>query len=182
MLKTHIKNTITKFIKENINAQSLYFSNINMSTEDVFDLIQWEDTYKNLFPYYSDYENEYEDEYYFESKNDAFADVNQTLDIFNSLPDPIPIYRTIKVKSINDIDLDNLGESWSFDKDSAINFANNEGRGNYLLIAKTNFNNVDWEKTIELYYQFSKGNDSYDENEIYVMDNDNIFDLEIQKL
>jgi hypothetical protein len=144
-------------------------------------MIEYSDSYRDLYPNFSD-ENEYEEDYYFTSIEDAYDDVNKTLEFFNSFPDTITIYRSIKVKSINDINFNYLGESWSYDKESAINFANNEGLGNVLLIGKTNFDNVDWNMTLKLNYQFSRGNDNYDENEINVIDSDNIFDIKTEKI
>jgi len=173
-------------LHENSDSLSKHFNNIGMRTEDVFELIEYHDSYKNLYPNYdnndSDYESDYDDEYYYDTIEDAYKDVNDTLDMFNSLPNPIPIYRTIKVKSIDDINYDVLGDSWSFDKDSAINFASNQAMGNVLLSAKTKFDNVDWEKTLQLYYQFSGGYDGYDENEINIIDTDDVFDIKAEKI
>jgi hypothetical protein len=36
--------------------------------------------------------------------------------------------------------------------------------------------------TLKLNYQFSRGNDNYDENEINVIDSDNIFDIKTEKI
>jgi len=83
---------------------------------------------------------------------------------------------------MDDINFNYLGDSWSYDKKSAINFANNRGRGNVLLIAKTKFDNVDLKATLKLFYQFSRSNDSYDENEINVIDSDEIFDVKTEKI
>ena len=169
-------------LEERIPSQSKFFSNIGLKSEDVFNMIEYHDSYKDLYPSYSDYENEYEEDYYFETKEDAYNDVNKTLHFFNNLPNPIPIYRSIKVKSMLDINFDNLGDSWSFDKQSAVNFAKNQAGGNVLLIAKTKFDNVDWNNTLKLWYQFSRTDDGYDENEINIIDSDKIFDIEKEKI
>jgi hypothetical protein len=178
-----IQSTLKEFLIENtIQTQSKYFSNIGLKTEDVFDMIEYQDSCRNLYPNFSDYENEYQEDYYFSSKEDCYTDINETLEFFNSLPNPIPIYRSIKVKSIDDINFDYLGDSWSFDKQSAINFAKNQAGGNVLLIGKTNFDNVDWNNTIKNFYLFSNTFDGYDENEIQIIDSDEIFDIEIEKI
>jgi hypothetical protein len=83
---------------------------------------------------------------------------------------------------MKDINFDYLGDSWSFDKQSAINFAKNQAGGNILLIAKTKFDNVDWNNTVKLWYQFSKTFDGYDENEINIIDSDEIFDVKTEKI
>lgn len=181
-LRKTISNTINKHLNENINnPQSMFFNNIGLRTEDVFDMIDYHDSYRDLYPNYSD-ENEYESDYYFPTIQDAYNDVNETLEFFNSLPNPIPIYRSIKVKSMDDINYKWLGDSWSFDKKSAIDFAKNQAGGNVLLIAKTKFDNVNWNATVKLWYQFSRNYDAYDENEINIIDSDEIFDIKTEKI
>lgn len=181
-LKTLVEHTIREFLNEDLNKpQSKYFSNIGLETEDVFSMIEYHDSYKDLYPNYS-VENEYEEDYYYPTIQDAYNDVNETLEFFNTLPNPIQIYRSIKVKSMDDIQLDYLGDSWSFDKQSAINFAKNQGGGNILLIGKTKFDNVDWDKTVKLFYLFSRNYDGYDENEINIINSDEVFDIKIEKI
>ncbi len=178
----HTVKPIYVYINENINAiQSKYYNNIGLRTEDVFNLIEYHDSYKDLYPNYSD-ENQYEEDYYFSSIQDAYKDANEILTFFSTLPNPIPIYRSIKVESINNIDYNWLGDSWSFDKQSAINFAKNQANGNVLLSAKTNFDNVDWKNTVRLYYLFSSNYDSYDENEIKIIDSDEIFNVKTEMI
>jgi len=182
-LKKLIKTIIREYLNEQVNnANSKYFSNIGLKTEDVFDMIEYHDSFKDLYPNYGDTENEYEEDYYFPTKEDVYNNVNETLEFFNSLPNPIPIYRSIKVKSMEDIDFDYLGSSWSFSKQSAVNFAKNQAGGNVLLIAKTKFNNVDWNNTVKLYYLFSMTFDGYDEDEINIIDSDKIFDIKTEKI
>lgn len=177
-----LATTIYDYLNEQVNNTiSKYFPNIGLKTEDVFEMIDYYDSFIDLYPNYSE-DNEYGDDYYFPTKEDAYNDINETLDYFNSLPNPIPIFRSLKVKSVEDINFDYLGDSWSFDKQSAINFANNQAGGNVLLNAKTKFDNVDWNNTIQLYYEFSKSYDGYDENEINVIDSDEIFDIKIEKI
>jgi len=139
-LRKFIATTIREYLNEQVNnTNSKYFLNIGLKTEDVFDMIEYHDAYRDLYPNYSD-DNEYEEEYYFPTKEDAYNDVNETLEFFNSLPNPIPIYRSIKVKSIKEINFDYLGDSWSFDKQSAINFAKNQAATK--TIAETPIHNI----------------------------------------
>ena len=154
---------------------------IGLKTEDVFDLIQYHDSYRDLYPDYSN-ENESEEDYYFPTEQDAYNDVNETLDFFSRLPNPIPIWRSIKVESVDDIDFDYLGDSWSFDKESAISFAKNQAGGNFLLSGLTNFSNVDWVETVRLWYLFSGTDDGYEENEIRIIDSDKIFDVKTESI
>jgi hypothetical protein len=182
-LRKFIATTIREYLNEQTNqSNSKYFNNIGLKTEEVFDMIEYHDSYRDLYPNYSNSENEYEEDYYFPTKEEAYNDVNETLEFFNTQPNPIPIYRSIKVKSMEDIKYDWLGDSWSFDKQSAINFAKNQADGNVLLIGKTKFDNVDWDNTIKLWYQFSRTFDGYDENEINIIDSDEIFDIKTEKI
>lgn len=98
------------------------------------------------------------------------------------MPNPLTIYRSIKIKDLSDIDYEWLGESWSFDKQSAINFAHNQAGGNVLLIGRTKFENVDWQNTLKLFYQFSGAFDEYDENEINIIDPSEIYDVKTEKI
>ena len=159
------------------------FTNLDeLSTEKVFNLIQYQDSFKDLYPGYApEYENEYEEDYYFKSKEDAYNKVNDLLEFFNSFPNSVPIYRTIKVKSINDIDYDYIGDSWSYSKESAINFAKNQNGGNVLLSGKISFFNIDWKNTIRNHFLFSEdefGNEA--ENEIKVNNFDEIESLKAE--
>ena len=155
-------------LTENKTIQSNYFPKLGMKTEDVFDLIEYQDYYKDLYPEYSE-DREYGEDYYFKDRDTAYYEANSTLTFFNNLPDPIPVYRAIKVNNVGDIDLEWLGDSWSYSKQSAINFARNNNMGNILMSGKTSFDNVDWKETIKLYYQFSGGWDDSNEDEIRVI-------------
>lgn len=172
---------IDEYIDEK-NNQSKYFSNIGMNTEYAFDLIDYFDNYKDLYPNYSE-DSEYNDDYFYNSVEEAYEQVNDILEFFDSLPNPIPIYRTIKVKSIDNIDYNDLGESWSYEKESAINFAKNNNNGNYLISGKTYFNNIDWKNTIKLYFLFSADViDDSSEDEINIINSDDVFDIEVELL
>ena len=156
--------------------KNLYFNKIKTYTEDAFELIPFHDSYRDLYPGY-DSDNEYDDEYFFESKEVTYSHVNDVLFIFEELPNPIPIYRSIRVNKVDGIDYDNLGEYWSFERESAINFAKNQARGNVLLSGYTKFDYVDWKESVRSYFIFSGGYDGYDENEIRIINSDDIFNI-----
>lgn len=172
-----MKEYIKSILREGLNTLNKRYSKLNMNTTDVFNMIDYHDSYRNLYPDYDNRDNEYEEDYYFNSKEDAFNQVNDILSFFNNFPETIKIYRTIKVKSLKDINYGWLGESWSYDKESAINFAKNHGRGNVLLIAKVHRNNVDWKSTLRLHFQFSRSETDEDENELNIIDAEKIFDV-----
>lgn len=182
MERKYIITKMFEFVASNA-SDSRYFTRLGLKTEDVFGMIDFIDSYRDLYPGYDDDNiNEYSDEYYFSSESSAYNDVNSNLETFDSLPEPIDIHRSIKVNSKDDIDYDDLGESWSFDKQSAINFANNQAGGNYLITGKTKSYNVDWKRTIKTYYDFSGGYDGYDENEVTIIDSSEVFDITVEEI
>ncbi len=148
--------------------------------ETVWYSIEWSDNYKDLSPGYSDPSdlNQYEEEYYFDSKENAEQHADLIIDMFDSLPDPIPVYRAISAKDRKDIDLEWPGESWSFDKNSATEFGSHNG-SNFLLSAKVKKEDVNWVGSIKAYTLFSGTSTVDDENEIVVDDQEKLMDIEI---
>lgn len=151
----------------------------NTSIEEVFDLIEYADSFRDLYPGYSEEENEYEEEYYFLSKEAAYEEVESVIGLFRSLPNPIPIYRAIRVKSLEDIDYDYIGDSWSFEKQSALNFAKIQNGGNVLLSAFIDKSGVDWKETLRNFFHFSRFPDEGSEDEIKVEDFNKIRDIKV---
>lgn len=149
----------------------------------IFDAIPWYDNNRDLYPGYSKDEdtNKASDEYWFDTKEIAEQYAAELIDIFDSLPDPIPLYRAIKAKSEADIDIEFPGESWSYDRDSAYEFGMHNG-SNFMLTAKVNKKDVNWAGTIKAYVLFSGGMTNEDENEIVVDDQDKLIDIKIKPL
>jgi len=141
--------------------------------------------YSNFSDLYPGYSNDIEDidrsdDYYFNSKKKFEIFANNVIDLFDSFPDEFPVYRSIKVKSEQDIDMDDLGESWSFDLESARNFGYGNG-SNIMLSAIVTRDNIDWYESMHRYLIFSPG-DYDDENEIVVRNTDWLKDLRISKI
>lgn len=160
-------------------SESVHYPKLGMSTEDAFEFVDYRDSYCNLYPGYNDADADWTDEYWMDSKEDAYATVNDRLDVLESLPDVIPVYRTIAVKSLNDIDMDNLGECWSFEKHSALEFGVH-ARATVLMSGTIASEFIDWRTTVELHFQLSGHGDSDDENEVRVDYPDKIQDLKIE--
>ena len=76
-------------------------------------------------------------------------------DYVNSIKFPLTIYRGLKVKSENDINLSDIGVNWTideelfFDEDSAFKDSN------YVIVAKIDEEQVDWGETIQNYIYYS---------------------------
>lgn len=123
-------------------------------------------------------------DYLFGSKQDYYTHVNKVLSFFNDMPDIINIYRVIDKNNENDICYKWLGEHWTYDKQSAMNFANTFDSNMYILFsAQTTKDNIDWEQTIKNYFYYSSNGDYFDENEITVKDcGEKIVNLKLDKL
>jgi len=148
--------------------------------QTIWDAIEWHDSYRDLFPGYGN-EQDFSDEYYFDSRGDAEQFADNVIDTFDSLPDPIPVYRAIKADSEEDIDLDDPGESWSFERESAIEFGSHNF-SNYLLTAEVSKQDVNWAGTIKAYAIFSGGYSSEDENEIVIDDPEAIKNIRVEEI
>jgi len=133
---------------------------------------EWND---KLYP-----EKNQDGDYLFSTKRKFIDFAYDIIDLFDSFPEEFPIYRSIKVKSIEDIDMDYLGESWSFDLESARNFGFQNG-SNIILSAIINSNNVNWEESLKRYLIFSPG-DFDDENEIVVNNTNKLKNITINKI
>lgn len=160
--------------------QEAFESADNITAKDVFALIQYHDSYKDLYPGYSpEHENEYETDYYFSSKREAYNAVKELLNFYKNLSNPIPIYRAIRVNKLEDVNQNYLGDSWSYNKSSALNFAKIHNGGNVLLSAKIPKESVDWKETIRNHFLFSNSYDESNEDEIKVADTDALLDIKV---
>jgi len=162
--------------------------------QDIIDSLEWENNFEDLYPGFSS-EIEEDGDYMFQSKEyfylkdeDQWTDyipiseaedyryVDDIINIFNSFPEEFPIYRSIRVKSKDDIRWEDLGESWSFDFESAKQFGRHNG-SNIILSAIVNEDNVDWMESMKRYSIFSGHEEEDDEHEIVVIDTTELKDV-----
>jgi hypothetical protein len=137
----------------------------------IIDHLDW-GSFDDLYPGYSHAEKVGGDCYFASEKqlNNYCEDV---LGLFQALAseDPVLIYRSIQVDSIAQIDREMLGEHWSFDLESARNFAKYNLWGSVFLVrGETSPENIDWKKSIVQYLHFSGRQSDEDENELIVLD------------
>lgn len=137
-------------------------------------------SFYDVYPGYSEPEDEYEETMFF-TKENAIRHAQFIIDVFDSLPNPIKIYRTLSVSNINNINLEYPGESWSFSKESALQFGSHIN-ANVLLSAFVKKEDVDWKSTIDLFIMFSGNMDVDDENEINIKDESKIKNVKINML
>lgn len=149
-----IKEAFSKTITENVGDK------IGVSIEDVFGMLDPDGAYEDIYPGYEKDPSEYFDqenpEFLYPNKDMAYQEVGDVISMFESMPDPIPIWRSIHVKSPEDINLEMPGDSWSYNKEGAINFARNHALGNVLLHAMCPKDNVDWNETLNVHFLFTE--------------------------
>lgn len=139
--------------------------------------------YYDLYPGYSK-KAKHGEEYFFDTRKQALDWANIVIDIFSSLQknQAIKVYRAVYLKNKEDLDEENLGESWSFDKNSAIEFGSHNN-SNYLLSGMVHIDHVDWENSVKLFIQNSFDMFSGDgENELYIPYPEEVYNLEIEKI
>lgn len=138
-------------------------------------------SYYDLYPSY--FQEPIKDaDYMFKSKKGMDGELQDVIDLFESLPDPIPVYRVMRVESEDKIYKEDLGSSWSFDKQSALDFGNMHNLASVLLSGKIEKKFVDREATLRTYMHNSFRNDFEAENEIYIPITDNLTNLKINYL
>jgi hypothetical protein len=153
------------------------------TVEDIFDEIHWQDSYYDLYPGYSEPIDENE-ETQFNTKENATNYALDLIGIFNDIysEQEITIYRAIRVDNQNNIDMEYPGAYWSLYRDSAIQFGSHAGC-NYLLTAKINTKDINWENTLKAFVEFTHMSDADDEWEINVAGNENkLYDLNVEKI
>jgi len=173
-----IKNDINDFILDDI---------IEIIRDDIN--FNYDDIYPNNNDDDDDDDGDGDGDFMFETKEKAYEYVEYIKDLFISLNDPIEIYRSLNVDDIKDIDLEYLGNCWSFEKHSALNFGsrnnnNNNNNNNYNISAEIEKKYVDWKQTILAYINFSDTLSDDDENEIYIGDENSqyIKNIKIEKI
>jgi len=154
----------------------------DFTLDDIIEIIRddinfnYDDIYPN--------NNDDDGDFMFETKENAYEYVEYIKDLFISLNDPIEIYRSLNVDDIKDIDLEYLGNCWSFEKHSALNFGSRNNNSNYNISAEIEKKYVDWKQTILAYINFSDTLSDDDENEIYIGDENSqyIKNIKIEKI
>jgi len=155
-------------IEEILNHKQTFYKPI-IKKEEVYDALQWYDAYNDVYPGYSK-EIEKNDKYFFDNKKEAEKTVEYINSIFESLPQKIAVYRAVKANSIKDVDINEfVGESWSFDLNSAKEFGNHAWC-NFIISGFVNKSDIDLKKSAKLYVQNSLFQEisGEAENEIFV--------------
>lgn len=119
-------------------------------------------------------------------EDEIYDEIDNVVGVIDELAEKqiLTLYRVIHLNNISDLkDGVNIGESWSWDKDSAINFGMSNVRSpRYLIKAKTNKRNINWKLSIYRYFQNSYGSFGDEENELVVKNGDNVEILNIEKI
>jgi len=158
----------------------------NISVDEVFDFIYYliynapifmDNKFIDLYPGYR--KNMDGDIYYYNTKEEGVDNVKSVMKMFNSFPNVIKVYRTIGVRDGEKINYEKLGQHWTFDKETAIDFSKFFS-GNIVLTGEINHKYVNWLSSFKLYFEFSNGaykrssGSDFNENELYIPDPTNV--------
>jgi len=147
------------------------FQHLEMPLDDVVALLAWthqDDGFIDVYPGFNfydrynpvvDYEYEEGEEYLFKTKEEAEEYAKSVVDIFNSLPNPIRVYRWIYLEEEDDFIPEDLGEFWTYHPTLTQAF------GNTRLKGTIDTKDVDWRETL-----IRIGEWIGDENEIFIPD------------
>jgi GTPase Era involved in 16S rRNA processing len=157
---------------------------LNLTIDQVISLLneRYVDSYYDLYPGFHKTKDENQ-EYAFSSKAKAIKEAQFIIELFDELPDPMPLYRTVCLNSKEDIDLENPGDHWSFNKKSAIQFSsiNLRGKHIFLLSCEAKKSNIAWVNTISKYMEFSGEGFGESENEIIIKENSLLLNVRLIK-
>lgn len=118
------------------------------SVQQVWDAEDWRDSYYDLFPGYSKPEEQGQD-YVYDTRAKATAAAKELIDIFEGLGDPVHLYRVVHAESQEQIDMEMLGEHWSWDRKTALEFAGyNLQKPWFMIEAKIKRSEIDWGSTL----------------------------------
>lgn len=114
-------------------------------------------------------ETDYEDGL-FSSTEHAEEFIRDVASLFSAMQQKpvLTLYRSIKIDSLDDLDLDYLGESWSWLKESALEFGSHAG-ANYLLVANVPRESIDWHESVRRFLENSSLS-AIGEEELVVLD------------
>ena len=158
----------------------IWLENVSVTPKTVLDMIEWHDSFYDLYPGYSEPSIKGKD-YYFKSARQATQWAKDIIGIFTAFPAQVPVYRAIYAPNEKAIDLINPGEHWSWDRQSAINFGL-RGGGNYLLSAVVDSSGVDWLASIRVYIDFSQHYSNEDEHELVIADESKLSQITVAPL
>lgn len=121
--------------------------------------------YYDLYPGYEK-EIRSDVDYAFESK-ERFDQYVEEIEDHIDLPNEFLLYRALTLKDIKDFDKEYPGAHWSKYKESAQHFSKMSSMGNsYIVTGKATRDQVDFQRTVESYVQFTSMGDIESEWEI----------------
>jgi len=174
-----------KLIQESL-ANELCCNKLGVTIEGVKTHMLQSGPFHGLYPGAEDDMENGEGIYPFTSEEDAEEQITAICQKFASFENPFPVWRSINVDKLTDIQRNDLvGNSWTFDHDSAISFGSSlwGDSGNTILKAECPFDAVDWVETISRYIQDNndetKFNDDFNENEIFVETPGRLINVEV---
>lgn len=183
---------IKKYNNFNESKNSNKLLTIEETFEHIYHLIYNAPVFKmnvNFKDLYPGYKIETDgDTYYYKTKKEGVENVKSVINLFNSFPKNIRVYRTISVDNVHQIKYgDNIGKHWTFDKKTSVDFSNFFA-GNLVLTGEINEKYIDWLSSYKMYFEFSNGaykrafNQDFNENELYIPYPENIKNIDFFKI
>lgn len=165
------------------------FNKLGMSLEELIEISERILTNNDVTAYpgmesaYTDVDGNdiYHNDSLFQSEEEFIERVSEIGNYFNNFPEWIPIYRVIQVDKLRDIKYGyDLGDCWSYEEHSALNFGQNNLYGKQVLLGGlVYYSNVDWLTTLNVFFQFSFFENGEEENEIHISDPSQITQVKI---
>jgi hypothetical protein len=163
------------------------FGKLGVTYDEIVRAIEGYTVADHLYPTGND--DESDDDFLFNTQEEMNETIVSACIMFMSFNNPFMVYRSIFVKSLNEIDWNEPGVSWSFSKDSAIEFGRSEWggiiteKGNILLSAEIGFDGVDWTETIARYVEEHDDvhafNTKFRENEVVISNPEHLTDVKV---
>lgn len=152
------------------------FPNLGLDVYDIYDIFDrnTKEVFNVSLINCDDVEDGLYDDYLFETEDEAEEKCWEIGEHFNKLAGmkEIKIYRCLELNSVDDLNRDDLGECWAWDRDAAVNFGlNNLYNPNFLLIGIVNKENINWKESLNRYAINSLFNRGMEENELVIKNN-----------
>lgn len=109
-------------------------------------------------------------------------DLVQMEKFFNSIKFPAKVYRGLKLKSKDDVNIKNIGNNWTVDTELFHNPFSAFRGSNVIVTGIVDENQVDWPETVQNYIYYSLDalrNNRYPENELTIKKGQEPYDLAI---
>lgn len=149
------KRELVKFINKIIIKESIDLNNRN-------DIIKWLELGNGPDSIYDDQEGTIDWNYTDPQTGDSLDElINTYLEKYNEIKSEtvIELFRAVRLKSINDLNLNNIGSFWSFNESGAYDYGTKMEKQSgklFTLTAKINTNDINWEQSFYSFLSYGR--------------------------